>query len=89
LLTKIFGMDSNRMMEQVMAVFGVFMVFFYLGVGIFIIFFFNFTSIDKSLRVIFGSVLIFYGLYRAVRAYSKISELFFSRQKDDDDDKNV
>ncbi len=80
-------MDSNRMMDQMNAIFGAFMVFFYIGIGVYIIFFFNYTTMDKSLRVIFGSVLIFYGLYRAARTYTKISEAFFSRQKKDDDDK--
>ncbi len=81
-------MDSNRMMDQVNAIFGVFMVFFYLGIGVYILFFFNYTTMDKSLRVIFGSVLIFYGLYRAARTWTKLHELYFSRQKNIDDDKN-
>jgi hypothetical protein len=72
-------MNSNRMMEQVMAVFNVFMVLFYLGVGVYIVFFFNFTTIDKALRVILGSAFIFYGLYRAVRTIANLKELFFSK----------
>jgi len=72
-------MKENRLMQQVMAIFSTFMVFFYLGAGIFLIFFFNFSSLDKSVRVILGSTFIFYGLYRAFRAYSKIVELFFTR----------
>ncbi len=88
MLTKIFGMDSNRMMDQVNAIFGAFMVFFYLGMGVYIIFFFNYANWDKSLRVIFGSALLLYGVYRAARTWAKLSELYFSRQKKDDDGKN-
>lgn len=75
------------MMEQVSAIFGVFMVFFYLGVGVYLAFFFNFTTMDKSLRVIMGSVFIFYGVYRAFRTFAKISELFFSNQNRDESNK--
>jgi len=60
------------------AIFSVFMVFFYLGIGIYLAFFFEKTYLDKALRVIVGSTFIFYGIYRAYRAYLQIVEAFFT-----------
>jgi hypothetical protein len=77
-------MNDNRLIQQVTAIFSIFMVFFYLGVGTYLIFFTNFSYLDKAVRVIMGSTFIFYGLYRAYRAYVKIVELFFTRHKDED-----
>ena len=77
-------MNENRILDQVTTIFSTFMVIFYLGVGIYLIFFFNLGTIDKALRVIIGSTFIFYGLYRAYRAYVKIVELFFTRDDEGD-----
>jgi len=76
-------MNENRLMQQVTAIFSTFMVVFYLGVGIFLLYYNKLNYIDKAVRVIMGSTFIFYGLYRAYRAYVKIVEVFFT---DDDDD---
>jgi cytochrome c biogenesis protein CcdA len=76
-------MDGNRILRQMGAIFSVFMVFFYLGIGIYLAFFFEKTYLDKALRVIVGSTFIFYGLYRAYRTYLQIVEAFFT------DDKNA
>lgn len=73
-------MQENRIMDQINTIFGAFMVLFYLGVGIYLIFFFEY--LDKSIRVIMGVTFIFLGLYRAFRTYSKIMEVFFSGRKD-------
>jgi Na+/phosphate symporter len=75
-------MNENRLMKQVTAIFSIFMVIFYLGVGVFFIFFSDRSYLDKPVRVIMGSTLIFYGLFRAYRAYLKIVEAFFKRDKD-------
>ena len=77
-------MNNNKIMQQVTAIFGIFMVFFYLGVGIFMIFFFKNTTLDRSVLVIFGSVLIFYGIYRAYRTYVSIVNLFFKHDNEDE-----
>jgi len=71
-------------MEQVTAIFSTFMVFFYLGAGIYLLFYSDRSYLDKAVRVLLGSAFLFYGLYRAYRAYVKIVEVFFS--KDDDDE---
>jgi len=75
-------MNGNRMLQQITAIFSTFMVFFYLGVGIYLIFYANLIYLDKALRVIMGSTFLFYGSYRAFRSYIKIIEVFFT--KDDD-----
>ena len=77
-------MDGNRLMQQVTAIFSAFMVIFYLGVGWYIAFYFNLSYLDKAVRVIMGSTFIFYGLYRAYRAYVKIVEVFFTRNDNDE-----
>jgi cytochrome c biogenesis protein CcdA len=77
-------MNENRLMQQITAIFSVFMVFFYLGVGIYFIFYFNNTTIDKPVRVILGSTFVLYGVYRAARSYSKIREVFFTKKDDRD-----
>ena len=76
-------MNGNRLMQQVTAIFSIFMVLFYLGFGIYLVFFFNMSYLDKPVRVIIGSAFIFYGLYRTYRSYVQIVEVFFT--KDDDD----
>jgi hypothetical protein len=77
-------MNENRMMGQVTAIFSVFMVIFYIGVGSYFIFFFKYTYLDKAVRVIMGSTFIFYGLYRAYRTYITIVEVFFRNKNDSD-----
>jgi Na+/phosphate symporter len=77
-------MTGDRLMQQVIAVFSVFMVFFYLGAGWYFIFYFDMSILNKSVRVLFGSAFIFYGLYRAYRAYIKIVQVFFTKEDDDE-----
>ena len=77
-------MDGNRLMQQVTAIFSIFMVLFYLGVGWYFVFYSNLSYLDKAIRVIMGSTFIFYGLYRAYRAYVKIVEVFFTKDKDNE-----
>jgi hypothetical protein len=60
-------------------IFGGMMVFFYIGMGLFIIFSPLFDHIVKIIRIIFGSALGLYGLARAFRTYEKVKDLFFSR----------
>jgi hypothetical protein len=76
-------MSENRLMQQVIAIFSIFMVIFYLGVGIFLIFFTGLSYLDKAVRIIMGSTFIFYGLFRAYRTYVKIVEVFFTDDQDE------
>jgi hypothetical protein len=78
-------MDNNKIMKQVTAIFNLFMVFFYLGIGIFLIFFFKNTYMDKAVLVIMGSVFIFYGIYRAFRTVVSIIDVFFRHDTEEED----
>jgi Na+/phosphate symporter len=71
-------------MQQVLAIFSIFMVLFYLGVGYYFVFLSNLSYLDKAVRIIMGSTFIFYGLYRAYRTYVKIVEVFFTKDSDDE-----
>lgn len=72
------------MMQQVTAIFSIFMVFFYLGVGIYLIFFTELSYLDKAVRIIMGSTFIFYGIFRAYRSYVKILEAFFAKDEENE-----
>ena len=61
-----------------MVIFGGVMIFFYIGLGVFIIFSHYFDYIEKIFRIIFGSVLGLLGLQRAFRTYEKVKEVFFT-----------
>jgi cytochrome c biogenesis protein CcdA len=71
-------MNTRNMYDRVMTIFGGLMVFFYIGLGLFLIFSDLFDNYNKVMRVIFGSTLIFYGIARAFRTYEKVKEHFFS-----------
>lgn len=75
-------MNNNKILQQFHAVFGIFMVMFYIGVGIFLLFYAKMFNIDKAMRVIIGSTFIFYGVYRIYVTYKQIKEAFFT--KDDE-----
>mgnify|MGYP006911573244 FL=1 len=78
-------MDENKTVEQVNAIFGLFMVFFYIGVGAYLLFFFNSDYLDKPIRIIVGSSFLLFGVFRGFRTYFKIVELFFSGRKNKND----
>ncbi len=78
-------MNESRLMQQVTAIFSVFMVFFYLGIGVFLISYSELINVDKAVRVIMGSVFLFYGIYRAFRAWEKIKEAYFTKNNRDSD----
>ena len=77
-------MNENRILQQMTAIFSAFMVFFYMGVGIYLIFFAHLNYPDKALLVIIGSAFILLGLYRAYTAYVKIVEFFFKKDKNNE-----
>lgn len=80
-------MNGNRMMKQIGAIFSLFMVFFYIGIGIYLIFYFDKTksNLDSTVIIFFGSFCIFYGLYRAYTTYVSIFRLFFRNDDDEPD----
>ena len=76
-------MEENKIMQQFTTVFSLLMVFFYIGVGFYLIVSDDLDYLDKAVRVILGSTFIFYGFYRAYRAYVKIVEVFFTKDKNE------
>jgi len=77
-------MNENRLMQQVTAIFSIFMVLFYITAGTYLLFFFDSGNLNRPVIVIMGSTFIFYGIYRAYRAWVKITEVFFTKDKDSD-----
>jgi cytochrome c biogenesis protein CcdA len=80
-------MNNGNLYDKVFSIFGFVMVFFYLGLGYYLIFSPYLNYIDKPLRVIIGVPLIIYGIYRAITSFQKIKDNFFSKDDDGDDDK--
>lgn len=73
-------MNEGRLMDQLKAIFGIFMTLFYIGFGLFIAFSqdrFQVTTY-KPLWNIIGFTFILYGAYRAYRTYQQIVEVFFT-----------
>lgn len=77
-------MKENNMMNQISAVFGAFMTFFYIGVGLYLVFSDKLDYYDKFLRSFVGGTFTLYGLYRGYRTYVKIKEAFFGKTTDDE-----
>jgi len=76
---------DNRFSKQFHAIFGIFMVCFYLGIGIFLLFFADrYFVIDKALRGIVGVPFILYGLYRIYRTYIQLVEAFSPEKEEDE-----
>ncbi len=78
-------MNDNRIMKQVSAIFGIFMVLFYIIAGIYLIFFFK-STLNSALTGFFGSVLILYGIFRGYTTVSNIIRLFGRRSNSDEED---
>lgn len=75
------------MMDQVTAVFGLFMTFFYAGVGAYLLISRDLYYIDKYLRNIVGGAFILFGIYRGFRTVVKLRDLYFSGREENDDRK--
>jgi uncharacterized membrane protein len=79
-------MNGGRIGQQFHALFGIFMVVFYIGMGIFILFFSqNMFKIDKAIRVMMGSTFMFYGIYRIFVSVKLIREAFFRKEIDEEE----
>lgn len=76
-------MAYNRIGQQFHAMFGIFMVTFYLGIGIFLLFFVHkYFVIDRALCVIMGTSFVLYGLYRIYHTIKLIKEAFSKNNND-------
>jgi heme/copper-type cytochrome/quinol oxidase subunit 1 len=80
--TKTTKMNSRRLYDQVMTIFGTAMVFFYLGLAYFLLFSTMVSHVDIALRTIFAVPFLLYGVYRAVGSYRKIKENFFESDEE-------
>lgn len=78
-------MNGNKIMQQFHAMFGIFMVVFYIGIGVFMLFYADrMFVIDKAIRMIMGSTFLFFGIYRIFVSYKQIREAFFTSDNDED-----
>jgi len=78
-------MNGNRIMQQFHAMFGIFMVAFYIGIGVFMLFYADrMFVIDKAIRVIMGSTFLFFGIYRIFVSYKQIREAFFKKDNEEE-----
>jgi len=77
-------MSENNIMQQVSSIFSAFMVIFYIGVGAFLVFFFDQNYIDKATRNIIGCAFMIYGVFRAFKTFFQIKQLFFNKETDDE-----
>ena len=78
-------MNNNKILQQIHAMFGVFMVVFYIGGGIFFLFFGErFLKGNRALWGIIGATFLLYGLYRIYVSYKQIVTAFFTKDKDED-----
>jgi hypothetical protein len=79
-------MNGNKILQQISAIFSIFMVMFYIGVGSFFVFYFDERYlIAKPTRMIIGSAFLLYGTYRAFRSFVQIKEIFFSKEDDNNE----
>ena len=76
-------MNGRNLYDKVFTIFGTLMVFFYFGLGYYVVFSPNLDHVDKAFRVIIGAPLFVYAVYRIFVSYSKIRDNFFSNGEDD------
>jgi len=77
-------MDSNIVVKQMQAIMRFLMSLFYVGAGIFLLFFADNFQIDKALRNIVGGAFLFYGIYRIYTSFVTLFKLFFRKDEDED-----
>lgn len=77
-------MDSNIVMRQMQAVIRFLMSLFYIGTGVFLIFFADNFQIDRALRNIVGGAFLLYGIYRIYTSFVTLLKLFFKRDEDEE-----
>ena len=81
---KFSGMDSNIVVKQMQAIMRFLMSLFYVGAGIFLLFFADNFQIDKALRNIIGGAFLFYGIYRIYTSFVTLFKLFFRKDEDEE-----
>lgn len=76
-------MDNNKISQQLRAIFGLFMVFFYIGTGIFFLFFASRYNFEKAISGIIGVVFTLYGVFRTYMTYKQFKTAFFDKESND------
>jgi hypothetical protein len=79
-------MKENKLKEQVLAMFDIFMTLFYLCAGSYFLFAKRLSltqdpTYNRFFLVLVGSTFIINGIYRGYKTYVKIVELFFTRDE--------
>ena len=78
-------MDNNRILQQIYAIFGILMVMFYIGGGIFFLFFADrYFNLNKALFGIMGGSFLLYGIYRIFVSYKQLVDAFFTKNEDEE-----
>jgi hypothetical protein len=77
-------MEESKMLQQIQAILRLFMALFYIGAGIFLLFFSGNFQINRALLKLVGGTFLFYGAYRIYAASVSIYKLFFSKGYDQD-----
>ena len=72
-------MNENRLMQQVTAIFSIFMVFFYLGSGIFSFGSLTISYLDKPVRGYYGINIYILWNIQGIQSLYKIIEVFFTK----------
>jgi hypothetical protein len=73
------------MMDQVTAVFGIFMTAFYIGIGIYLAFYVR-LNIDTAIKNLVAYPFILIGIYRGFRTYQKLRDLFFRKHDNENEE---
>jgi hypothetical protein len=79
-------MKENKLKEQLMAMFDIFMTLFYLGAGSYFLLAKKLSltpdpTYGRFFLILVGSMFIINGIYRGYKTYLKIVELFFTRDE--------
>jgi hypothetical protein len=78
-------MNNNKILLQFHAMFGVFMAMFYIGGGIFFMFFADrYFNANKAIWGITGGTFLLYGAYRIYVSYKQIVAAFFTKDREED-----
>jgi hypothetical protein len=77
-------MEENKVLQQMQAVIRFFMALFYLGAGIFMLFFAKNFQVNSAVLKLVGGTFLLYGIYRIYKSVVSIYRLFFSKDSDNE-----
>lgn len=62
------------MFQKINFIFGLAMIFLYLGAGLFFLFGSEYLDMNETFRVAFGLIVLFYGIFRGYKAFLHFRE---------------